>query len=65
MDPLSMEKAMLKNMIEKTGKPIKEWINIVNEQNFIENKDIVKFLKEKYSVGHFYAHLIAKKSINN
>ena len=62
MDPLSMEKAMLKNMIKKTGKPIEEWISMVNEQKFVENKDIVKFLKEGYSVGHFYAHLIAKKS---
>ncbi len=62
MDPLSMEKAMLKNMIEKTGKPIGEWISMVNEQKFVENKDIVKFLKKKHSLGHFYAHLIAKKS---
>ena len=38
MDPKSMEKAMLNNMIEKTGKPINEWISIVNEQNFVENK---------------------------
>ena len=62
MDPKSMEKVMLKNMIEKTGKPIEKWINIVNKQNFDENKDIVNFLKEEHSVGHFYAHLIAKKS---
>ena len=62
MDPLSMEKAMLKNMIEKTGKPIEEWISMVNEQKFVGNKDIVKFLKEEHSVDHFYAHLIAKKS---
>jgi len=34
----------------------------VNKQNFDENKDIVNFLKEEHSVGHFYAHLIAKKS---
>ena len=64
MDPKLMEKAMLKNMIEKTGKPIKEWISIVNELNFVEIKDIVKFLKEEYSIGHFYAHLIAKKNQN-
>ena len=57
-----MEKAMLKNMVEKTGKPLEKWINIVNEQNFVENKDIVKILKEEHSVGHFYAHLISKKS---
>ena len=62
MDPKSMEKAMLKNMIEKTGKPIEKWISIVNKQNFDENKDIVNFLKEEHLVGHFYAHLIAKKS---
>ena len=62
MDPKSMEKAMLKNMVEKTGKTLEEWIGIVNEQNFVENKDIVKFLKEEHSVGHFYAHLITKKS---
>jgi hypothetical protein len=62
MDPKSMEKAMLKNMVEKTGKPIEQWISIINKQDFIENKDIVKFLKEEHSVGHFYAHLIAGKS---
>ena len=62
MNPKSMEKAMLNNMIEKTGKPIEKWISIVNKQNFDENKDIVNFLKEEHSVGHFYAHLIAKKS---
>ena len=60
MDPKSMEKAMLKNMSLKTGKSINEWIGIVNEQNFVHNKDIVKFLKEEHSVGHFYAHLIVK-----
>ena len=62
MGPKSMEKAMLKNMVEKTGKPLEKWISIVNEQNFVENKDIVKFLIEEYSIGHFYAHLIAGKS---
>ena len=55
---------MLKNMVEKTGKPLEKWVGIVNEQNFVENKDIVKFLKEEHSVGHFYAHLIAKSKNN-
>ena len=34
MDPKSMEKAMLKNMVKKTGKTIEEWVGIVYEQNF-------------------------------
>ena len=32
MDPLSMEKVMLKNMVEKTGRPIDEWVQIVKEK---------------------------------
>ena len=62
MDPLSMEKAMLKNMIEKTGKPIEEWIKIVKEKDFLKHGEIVKFLKEQYSLTHGYANLIAHKS---
>ena len=62
MDPLSMEKAMVKNMIDKTGKSIEEWIAIVKEQDFSKHGEQVKFLKEKHSLGHFYAHLIARKS---
>ena len=61
MNPEEMEKAMLHNMTDKTDKSLEEWIDIVNKKGFTENKDIVKFLKEEYSVGHFYAHLIARK----
>ena len=32
MDPKSMEKAMLKNIVLKTGKSLEEWINIANKQ---------------------------------
>ena len=59
MDRLSMERAMLKNMIDKTGKPIEEWIKIVKEKDFLKHGKIVKFLKEQYSVTHGYANLIA------
>ena len=62
MDPKSMERAMLKNMIEITGKPIEEWIRIVKEKDFSKHGEIVRFLKEQYSVTHGYANLIAWKS---
>ena len=62
MNLLSMERAMLKNMIEKTGKPIEEWIKIVKEKDFLKHGEIVKFLKEQYSLTHGYANLIAQKS---
>ena len=62
MDPKLMEKAMLKNMIEKTGKSIEEWIKIVKEKDFLKHGEIVKFLKEQYLLTHGYANLIAQKS---
>ena len=62
MDSLSMEKAMIKNMVEKTGKPIEEWIKIVKEKDFLKHGEIVKFLKGQYSLTHGYANLIAQKS---
>ena len=62
MDPKSMERAMLKNMIEKTGKSIEEWIKIVKEKDFLKHGEIVKFLKEQYLLTHGYANLIAQKS---
>jgi len=62
MDPLLMEKAMIKNMIEKTGKSIEEWIKIVKMKDFLKHGEIVKFLKEQYSLTHGYANLIAQKS---
>ena len=62
MDRLSIEKAMIKNMIEKTGKPIEEWIKIIKEKYFVGHAEIVKFLKEQNSLTHGYANLIAWKS---
>ena len=57
-----MESTMLKNMIEKTGKPIEGWIKIVKEKDFLKHGDIVKFLKEQYTLTHGYVNLIARKS---
>ena len=62
MDRLSIEKAMIKNMIEKTGKPIEEWIKIIKEKYFVGHGEIVKFLKEQNYLTHGYANLIAWKS---
>ena len=62
MDPLLMEKEMLKNMVEKTGRPINEWIQIVKEKELEKHSEKVKYLKEHYSLTHGYANLIVQKS---
>jgi len=59
-----MEKAMIKNMVEKTGRPIDKWIEIINSKEFNKHSEIVHFLKKDYSITHGYANLIAHKSKN-
>jgi len=65
MDPLSMEKAMLKNMFEKTKKNIDDWIVIIKATNFSKHGEIVKYLKSEYSLTHGYANLISRKILEN
>ena len=60
-----MEKAMLKNMFEKTGKNIDDWIVIIKAKNFSKHGEIVKYLKSEYSLTHGYANLIARKILAN
>ena len=48
MDPLSMEKAMIKNMVDKTGRSIDDWLMIVSKQEFNKHNEIVHFLKKDY-----------------
>ncbi|MBT3418643.1 MAG: DUF4287 domain-containing protein [Flavobacteriales bacterium] len=46
MDPLSMEKAMIKNMVDKTGRSIDDWLMIVSKQKFNKHNEIVIFFKK-------------------
>ena len=62
MDPLLMEKAMLNNMVDKTGRPIYEWIQIVKDKELEKHSEKVRYLKEHYSLTHGYANLIVHKS---
>ena len=62
MDSLSMEKAMIKNMINRTGKSIDQWIIIAKQQKDMKHNQLVNFLKKEYSITHGYANLIVQKS---
>ena len=62
MDPLSMERAMISKMIERTGKSIEQWIEIVKDNDFSKQGEIVKFLKQEHSLTHGYANLIARRA---
>ena len=65
MDSLSMEKAMIRNMVGKTGKNLEDWIGLVKISNISKHGEMVQYLKADYSLTHGYANLIARKSLNS
>jgi predicted transport protein len=46
----------VKNLEEKTGKKIEEWIKIANSSGFEKHGEILNFLKTTYGIGHGYAN---------
>jgi predicted transport protein len=50
---------MIKNLEEKTGKKMAEWVKIAKSFGEVKHGQIVKELKEKHGLGHGYANLVA------
>ena len=48
----------VKNLEEKTGKKINEWISIANNSGFEKHGEILNYLKTKHGIGHGYANLV-------
>lgn len=53
-----MQEAVIRNLPEKTGKSLEEWIHIANSFNLSKNSEILKKLKQDYSLGHVQAQTI-------
>ena len=60
LSPKEMENAIIKNLLEKTGKSIDEWLRVLLEENLPDKKEMKSCLKEKHKVGHFQAQTIVK-----
>jgi hypothetical protein len=64
LSPQEMENAIVKNLKEKTGKTLDEWIALLADENLSDKKEMTAFLKEKHKVGHFQAQTIVKLFLN-
>jgi predicted transport protein len=53
---------MIDNMQKNTGKTLEQWIDIVKKEELPKHGEIIKFLKEKHSLTHGFANLIAHKA---
>lgn len=52
---------MEEGLIEKTGKTLQEWCEIVKPHGFQKHGEIVKYLKTEYGFTHGYANFVALK----
>ncbi|GAB1467793.1 hypothetical protein MASR2M64_04790 [Candidatus Cloacimonadota bacterium] len=50
--------SMIQNVQLKTGKPLEEWIEIINKQPFTRTSDKVTFLRKEFGIGQGYAGLL-------
>lgn len=60
--PEEMLESMIKNMPEKTGKPLEDWISLVRKSGLEKHGEIMKLLKGEHGMTHGYANLVSSKA---
>lgn len=53
-----MQEAVIKNLPEKTGKTLEEWIGIARSLNLSKNSEILQKLRQDYGLGHVQAQTV-------
>ncbi len=57
--PEEMAAAMVRNLREKTGKSMAQWLKIAKGSKLSKHGEITKFLKSEHGMTHGYANLVA------
>lgn len=65
MSEMTADDTMIKNLAERTGKPLREWTAMIRKSGLGKHSEIVKLLKSKHGVTHGYANLIAHKALKS
>lgn len=61
--PEEMAATMIKNLAEKTGKTLAQWLKITKASKLVKHGEIMKLLKGEHAVTHGYANMIALKTL--
>lgn len=61
--PEEMAASMIKNMPEKTGKSLEEWLQVTRASGLEKHGQIVKMLKSEHGMTHGFANLVAMKTL--
>jgi len=60
MKPEEMEKAIIRNLTDKTGRSLEEWFVVLRNSDLSVKRELKEHLKVVHSVGHFQAQTIVK-----
>jgi hypothetical protein len=60
MTPEEMQKAIIRNLHDKTGKSLEEWFAVLRDSGLSEKRELKEELKKVHGVGHFQAQTIVK-----
>jgi len=64
MSPLSdATQSMIRNLEEKTGKSLAEWIRVGRQIGRAKHREILNHLKGEHGLTHGYANLVAMKAL--
>ena len=53
---------MEEGLLEKTGQPLKHWIEVVNKSGVEAHKAIIDYLKKEHGFSYGYANFVAHKA---
>ncbi|WP_417588333.1 DUF5655 domain-containing protein [Owenweeksia hongkongensis] len=56
---------MEEGLLEKTGKPLKDWIKVVKKTELDKYKAIIDYLKKEHGFTHGYANFVALKTLKS
>ncbi len=56
---------MIKNLEEKTGKSLAQWIKLATASKLAKHGELVKMLKAEHGLTHGYANLVAHKTLKS
>ena len=63
--PEQAELTMIKNLEEKTGKSLAQWIKLAKGSKLAKHGEVVKMLKTDHGLTHGYANLVARKTLKS
>lgn len=61
--PADATQSMIRNLEEKTGKPLAEWVQVARRSGHAKHREILNHLKGEHGLTHGYANLVAMTAL--